>query len=234
MTSQKQRGNPQLWQPLPQPVLCCFSLPVITCTSPNVQNGDVAGGQSAVYRPGASVTFQCHPGYVLWGSREATCQPDGRWAPAVPACEPGERGTWGLRGRMPRAILVLEGPGGPAFCLTRAASGATVFCRVTCAPPLGKMTKRPFSAPALLVLPCPPPPVIAHATHSAELGANFTSGMSVSYSCQPGFSLLGDPSVLCTASGNWSLPYPRCTGEAGCCRGSRCTRGWLSIRPVLS
>ncbi|NXV77000.1 ZP3R protein, partial [Atlantisia rogersi] len=59
-------------------------------------------------------------------------------------------------------------------------------------------------------LPCPPPPIIAHATHSAELGANFTSGMSVSYSCQPGFSLLGDPSVLCTASGNWSLPYPRC------------------------
>ncbi|XP_009584588.1 PREDICTED: complement receptor type 2-like, partial [Fulmarus glacialis] len=92
--------------------------------------------------------FQCHPGYVLWGSHEAKCQPDGRWAPAVPTCEP--------------------------------------------------------------VLPCPPPPVIAHATHSAELGANFTSGMSVSYSCQPGFSLLGHPSVSCTASGNWSLPYPRC------------------------
>ncbi|NXW57540.1 CR1 protein, partial [Eurystomus gularis] len=60
------------------------------------------------------------------------------------------------------------------------------------------------------VLPCPPPPIIANATHSAELGTNFTSGMSVSYSCQPGFSLLGDPSVRCTASGNWSLPYPRC------------------------
>ncbi|NWQ93040.1 CR1 protein, partial [Burhinus bistriatus] len=79
-----------------------------------------------------------------------------------------------------------------------------------CAPLSGKTTKTPFSASALLVLPCPPPPVIAHATHSAELGANFTSGMSVSYSCQPGFSLLGDPSVSCTASGNWSLPYPRC------------------------
>ncbi|KAK4809250.1 hypothetical protein QYF61_016064 [Mycteria americana] len=125
---------------------------VITCRSPNIQNGDVAEGQSAVYRPGANVTFQCRPGYVLRGSREAKCQPDGRWAPAVPTCEP--------------------------------------------------------------VVPCPPPPVIAHATHSAELGTNFTSGMSVTYSCQPGFSLLGDPSVLCTASGNWSLPYPRCA--AGC------------------
>ncbi|KAM9217346.1 complement receptor type 1 [Leptosomus discolor] len=121
---------------------------VITCTSPRIQNGDVAEGQSAVYHPGANVTFQCRPGYVLWGSREAKCHPDGRWVPAVPTCEPA--------------------------------------------------------------LPCPPPPAIAHATHSAELEANFTSGMSVSYSCQPGFALLGDPSVSCTAAGNWSLPYPRC------------------------
>ncbi|XP_065554657.1 complement receptor type 2-like isoform X1 [Lathamus discolor] len=121
---------------------------VITCTSPSIQDGEVAEGQSTAYHPGANVTFQCHPGYVLWGSHAAKCQPDGRWVPAVPTCKP--------------------------------------------------------------VLPCPPPPTIAHATHSAELEANFTTGMSVSYSCQPGFSLLGDPSVLCTASGNWSLPYPRC------------------------
>ncbi|NXN98954.1 CR2 protein, partial [Rhinopomastus cyanomelas] len=62
----------------------------------------------------------------------------------------------------------------------------------------------------LLALPCPPPPIIANATHSAETGTSFTSGMSVTYSCQPGFSLLGDPTVLCMAWGNWSLPYPHC------------------------
>ncbi|NXN00179.1 CR2 protein, partial [Sylvia borin] len=61
---------------------------------------------------------------------------------------------------------------------------------------------------------CPPPPVIAHATLSAQPAVNFTSGTSVSYSCQPGFSLLGEPSLLCTAWGNWSLPYPRCAGGA--------------------
>jgi len=36
--------------------------------------------------------------------------------------------------------------------------------------------------------------------------------MSVNYSCQPGFSLLGDPSIQCM-EGSWSLPYPRCAGE---------------------
>uniref|UniRef100_A0A8B9PMP3 Sushi domain-containing protein n=1 Tax=Apteryx owenii TaxID=8824 RepID=A0A8B9PMP3_APTOW len=65
----------------------------------------------------------------------------------------------------------------------------------------------PVCVPAV---PCPPPPVIANATPSAELGENFTSGMSVTYSCDPGFSLIGDASLSCTASGNWSLPYPRC------------------------
>uniref|UniRef100_A0A8C0AMR2 Sushi domain-containing protein n=1 Tax=Buteo japonicus TaxID=224669 RepID=A0A8C0AMR2_9AVES len=69
---------------------------VITCISPNIPNGEVAEGQSAAYRPGANVTFQCHPGYVLRGSREAKCQPDGRWVPAVPTCEPGEWGTSGI------------------------------------------------------------------------------------------------------------------------------------------
>lgn len=123
---------------------------------------------------------------------------------------------------------------GDALCLTHVTSGVTVCRGVPCAPPSGKITKSPFSASAPLVLPCPPPPVIAHATHSAELGANFTSGMSVSYSCQPGFSLLGDPSVSCTASGNWSLPYPRCAGGDRCCRGSPCPRGRPSVPPVLA
>ncbi|NXD12048.1 CR1 protein, partial [Nothocercus nigrocapillus] len=60
--------------------------------------------------------------------------------------------------------------------------------------------------------PCPPPPVIANATASAEPGDNFTSGMSVTYSCDPGFSLVGNASLLCSPTGNWSLPYPRCAG----------------------
>lgn len=84
-----------------------------------------------------------------------------------------------------------------------------VFCCLLRAPPLGKTSPTPFSP---LALPCPPPPVIAHATHSAELGANFTSGMAVNYSCQPGFSLLGASSIWCTAAGSWSRPYPRCAG----------------------
>uniref|UniRef100_A0A8C8EDD1 Sushi domain-containing protein n=1 Tax=Otus sunia TaxID=257818 RepID=A0A8C8EDD1_9STRI len=73
------------WDPplLPQPIFCCFSLPVINCASPKIQHGEVAEGLSTVYPSGANVTFRCHPGYVLWGSHEAKCQPDGRWVPCA-------------------------------------------------------------------------------------------------------------------------------------------------------
>lgn len=176
-----------------------------------------------MYHPEASITFQCRPGYVLRGSREATCQPDGRWVPAVPKCEPGE---WRFR-RMLSPSSCWRGPEvmfSASFASLQVRQSFIVLPR----PYTSKITKTLLSAPALSVLPCPPPPVIANATHSAELGANFTTGMSVNYSCQPGFSLLGDPSVWCTASGNWSVPYPRCAGGAGCC-----PSGWLTICPVL-
>ncbi|XP_053943634.1 complement receptor type 2 isoform X3 [Cuculus canorus] len=126
---------------------------VITCSSPDIPNGAVADGQSAVYHPGANVTFQCRPGYVLGGSREAKCQPDGRWAPTVPTCQP--------------------------------------------------------------VLQCSPPPNINNGYHNSQDLEVFTPGMVVNYSCDPGYSLLGEESIYCTDSGNWSLPLPQCAGGCG-------------------
>ncbi|XP_010121466.1 PREDICTED: complement component receptor 1-like protein, partial [Chlamydotis macqueenii] len=125
----------------------------ITCPSPEIRNGEVAEGQSAVYRAGANVTFQCHPGHVLQGSREAECQPDGRWVPAVPACQP--------------------------------------------------------------VLECPSPPNIDKGNHNSQDLEVFTPGMVVNYSCDPGYRLLGEASIYCSDSGNWSLPLPRCAGGCG-------------------
>ncbi|NXE50421.1 DAF1 protein, partial [Casuarius casuarius] len=40
--------------------------------------------------------------------------------------------------------------------------------------------------------------------------AFFTMGKSVTYTCDPGYYLVGNAVALCRASGNWSLPMPRC------------------------
>ncbi|NXR71577.1 DAF1 protein, partial [Pycnonotus jocosus] len=62
----------------------------------------------------------------------------------------------------------------------------------------------------LAVRPCPMPPEVANGNHNGQDKAGFTMGMSVRYSCNPGYYLVGNAFVSCRASGNWSHPRPRC------------------------
>uniref|UniRef100_A0A8C6ZCJ2 Sushi domain-containing protein n=1 Tax=Nothoprocta perdicaria TaxID=30464 RepID=A0A8C6ZCJ2_NOTPE len=73
---------------------------VVICTTPAIKNGAVAGEGRAMYNPGDTVAFQCHPGYVLQGSHSAECWHDGRWVPPVPTCVPGEQGCGFLNGQL--------------------------------------------------------------------------------------------------------------------------------------
>ncbi|NXS95391.1 DAF factor, partial [Jacana jacana] len=66
--------------------------------------------------------------------------------------------------------------------------------------------------PRCEVLQCPSPPAIDHGNHSSQGLEVFPPGMVVNYSCDPGYSLLGEAAIHCTDSGNWSLPPPRCAG----------------------
>lgn len=61
------------------------------------------------------------------------------------------------------------------------------------------------------------PPEVANGNHNSQDKAFFTMGMSVRYSCNPGYYLVGNAAVFCRASGNWSQPRPRCEGESGLC-----------------
>ncbi|RLV96975.1 hypothetical protein DV515_00012259 [Chloebia gouldiae] len=56
------------------------------------------------------------------------------------------------------------------------------------------------------------PPEVANGKHNGQDKAVFTMGMSVRYTCNPGYFLVGNAAVSCRASGNWSQPRPRCEG----------------------
>ncbi|NWZ72713.1 CR2 protein, partial [Acrocephalus arundinaceus] len=62
----------------------------------------------------------------------------------------------------------------------------------------------------LAVRPCPMPPKVANGNHNDQDKAFFTAGMSVRYTCNPGYYLVGNAAVSCRASGKWSQPRPRC------------------------
>ncbi|NXH95537.1 CR2 protein, partial [Pachycephala philippinensis] len=66
--------------------------------------------------------------------------------------------------------------------------------------------------PRCEVLQCPSPPNIDKGNHDSQDLEVFPTGLVVNYSCDPGYSLLGEASIHCTDSGNWSLPLPQCAG----------------------
>lgn len=47
------------------------------------------------------------------------------------------------------------------------------------------------------------------------IGTDFSVGMTVSFECQPGYSLIGEASLTCLhgISRNWNHPLPRCEGN---------------------
>lgn len=69
-------------------------------------------------------------------------------------------------------------------------------------------------------IPCEPPPDIPNGKHTGRLLDEFHFGTSVTYTCDPGYPLHGEPSIYCTSrdgkNGVWSGPPPRCGGRAGC------------------
>uniref|UniRef100_A0A8C9UHB3 Sushi domain-containing protein n=1 Tax=Serinus canaria TaxID=9135 RepID=A0A8C9UHB3_SERCA len=84
-------------------------------------------------------------------------------------------------------------------------------------PSLPVLSQNSISRLPLAVRPCPMPPEVANGNHNGRDTEGFTMGMSVQYTCDPGYYLVGNAAVTCRASGNWSQPRPRCEGESGLC-----------------
>lgn len=71
-------------------------------------------------------------------------------------------------------------------------------------------------------IPCEPPPDIPNGKHTGRLLDEFYFGISVTYTCDPGYPLHGEPSIYCTTqdgkNGVWSGPLPWCGGRVACAR----------------
>ena len=59
---------------------------------------------------------------------------------------------------------------------------------------------------------CQPPSELHHGQHTGGNRVLFVSGMTVDYTCDPGYLLVGNRSIHCMPSGNWSPSVPRCEG----------------------
>ncbi|XP_077758389.1 complement receptor type 2 isoform X2 [Canis aureus] len=64
-------------------------------------------------------------------------------------------------------------------------------------------------------LECPPLPMIPNGYHTGEMVESFAPGLSVTYSCEPGYLLVGEKTIRCLSSGKWNAVIPTCK-EAQC------------------
>uniref|UniRef100_A0A8C0GSV5 Sushi domain-containing protein n=1 Tax=Chelonoidis abingdonii TaxID=106734 RepID=A0A8C0GSV5_CHEAB len=195
------------WDP-PVPV-CIQALP---CPPPPViVKGKHNAKPLAAFPSGTYVNYSCEPDYALSGEASIYCTTSGTWSHPSPLCEATCLGPEVENGRTngvqpayrPRDIVVFECD--PGYTL----SGSP---KTQCQddgrwdPPVPVCER---------MLQCPSPPAIANGKPSGRDLAVFSSGMSVNYICEPGYSLTGQASIYCMASGTWSPPPPRC--EEGKC-----------------
>lgn len=62
---------------------------------------------------------------------------------------------------------------------------------------------------------CQPLPEIPHGQHTGRDVGLLDPGTSVNYSCDLGYSLIGEETIHCTAEGVWEPAVPHCKGACG-------------------
>uniref|UniRef100_A0A8C3R0R3 Sushi, von Willebrand factor type A, EGF and pentraxin domain-containing protein 1 n=1 Tax=Cyanoderma ruficeps TaxID=181631 RepID=A0A8C3R0R3_9PASS len=180
----------------PQSISCCPR----KCPLPgNITNVIALGNNFTV---NTSITLSCVDGYTLVGASTSTCKENGVWVPPFSddICSPVSCGT-------PESP---EHGFGEEFLF-----GSEVF--YSCDP--GFELQGPSrrichvdkrwspSAPTCMQTRCKIPVSLLNGKAIYE---NNTVGSTVTYLCERGYSLEGEPAAECTRDGRWSNPLPLC------------------------
>jgi len=188
--------------------LCPLSPDVQCSQPPDIASGRHRSQGMAVFVSGTSVVHACDPGYVLIGAVLLNCAAAGVWSDPFPQREGVfvtcgyAKDTKGLR-----EMLNLQ------RLSSLVVNGNSKHKQKQMKKNKNKQTKKTttqISFPAGEL--CPSPPVIDHGQHDGK-DVDFIPGMSVNYSCDPGYSLTGKAALYCTDNASWSSPQPRCEGE---------------------
>ncbi|XP_068015515.1 complement component receptor 1-like protein [Melanerpes formicivorus] len=165
---------------------------------------------------GANVSYVCRPGYENTSESvpTSTCLHNLTWSQAAELCRRKSCGE-------PGAV-----PGGRMDLLTDLQLGATV--KVLCQEGY-RLEGNHFilcqlkgddvewsELPTCELITCSSPPQITNGNHDGEGAGKFVYNSTVTYSCAPGFQLVGNSSIRCTsgakARGVWSGAAPECRG----------------------
>uniref|UniRef100_A0A8C2TWR3 Sushi domain-containing protein n=1 Tax=Coturnix japonica TaxID=93934 RepID=A0A8C2TWR3_COTJA len=178
------------------------------CVSPGIGHGKAIGRES-LYMPGDIITIECNTDNSSKVLHKSQCRSEGTWFPPLPACDgvlhcskPPDI-LHGSHSGLGKAVFT-PGTSVNYSCETGfSLIGMTsIYCTES-----GAWSHPP---PVCKVVKCLHPPAVTNGKLQGNTSDTYFYGASLSYSCDSGYSLIGDAFITCTASGTWSHPPPQC------------------------
>ncbi|XP_019639618.1 PREDICTED: uncharacterized protein LOC109481477 [Branchiostoma belcheri] len=159
------------------------------------------------YCSGNDIQFSCDPGYEVIGNSSATCQKDGSWDRGIPTCQRicCENTTRILNGQITVNDDYCSGNSIEFTCDTgyQLVGSKTAFCT-------GKYWDREI--PTCQRVCCDNITEIMSGLVNATEG--YCYGNDISFSCNPGYELVGSSSATCQEDGSWDPEIPTCQQES--------------------
>ncbi|XP_064397086.1 uncharacterized protein LOC135343963 isoform X2 [Halichondria panicea] len=164
-------------------------------------NGEVDTASAGTVFPSGIATYSCEDGYILTGSVTRMCQNDGTWSGEAPTCEPRDCGGLSI------ADGSVEAP------QTTVMATATYSCNSGYGL-VGESTRTcqadgtwSGSEPTCTQFTCQELELPDNGNVSPREGFE---GDMATYTCAPGYRLLGTAARTCQESGSWSELAPIC------------------------
>uniref|UniRef100_A0A6Q2X998 CUB and Sushi multiple domains 2 n=1 Tax=Esox lucius TaxID=8010 RepID=A0A6Q2X998_ESOLU len=175
------------------------------CGTPDpIVNGQIIG-ENYNYR--GSVVYQCNPGFRLIGVSVRICEQDHRWSGRTPVCVP----------------ITCGHPGNPTFGVTQGTQfNLNDIVRFVCNSGYvlqGAVKSQcqangqwSYALPKCTIVNCTEPGLVENSVRQvlSKGPGRFSFQTAVSYSCNPGYHLLGTNTLSCQGDGTWDRALPKC------------------------
>lgn len=183
------------------PSILSASCKLVVCEKPPPLLYGVTEGES--YNYGDFVTYSCLPGFEIKGDSIQTCQGDQTWSGTQPECVAQSCGP------PPTVKNALVHTTGETF-LNNASYVCNPGLELVGPETLTCLANGSWSLPAPsceVSKGCDSPKQMLH---GKVLEHNLNTGRAVEFQCDKGYSLLGDPLVVCMGDDTWSSVFPTC------------------------
>ncbi|XP_068397749.1 zona pellucida sperm-binding protein 3 receptor-like [Eschrichtius robustus] len=164
------------------------------------------------FKTGTTLRYTCHLGYSKISSSSVTCNDRGSWDYSAFCAKKRCRNLEDLpNGKVEVKTDFLFGSTVEFSCSEGyiLVGSTTSHCEIQ-----GRGVDWSDPLPQCIIAKCEPPPAISNGKHNGGDEDLYTYGSSVTYSCDPGFSMLGKASISCTVEnktiGVWNPSPPTC------------------------